>query len=160
MKKRSRRSPEQLIADLNAKIEAIRARAEQKKAKKDPAGKHILAALRSIDRGLGEAKDAEMRRNLEEARATLATCISPDGAVPLTTTKARRRSAPEALADPAAVLRYLTSHPGSRCEDVANALEEESSAVSPVLKALKAEGRARTEGKARGTKYFAVKGAR
>ncbi len=159
MKKRSRRTPEQQIADLNAKIAAIKVRAEQKKAMKDPAGRHIAAALRSIERGLAETKDASMRQALDQARATLAGTISAKG-VASPGGGGRRRSAPAALADPAAILRYLASNPGSRCEDVASALEADTSTVSPVLKSLKTEGKARTEGQARGTKYFAVRGGR
>ena len=59
---------------------------------------------------------------------------------------------------PQAVLEFLASHPGSRCEDIAAAVGADTKVMSPVLKNLKAGGKVRTEGQARGTKYFAGTG--
>ena len=50
--RRSRRSPEEQINDLQKKIEAIKARAEQAKIKKSPSLRHVRAALKSIDKAL------------------------------------------------------------------------------------------------------------
>jgi hypothetical protein len=160
MKKRSRRTPQQQIADLQAKIASIKQRAEQKKAMKDPAVKHITAALRSIDRALAESKDAATRQSLNEARKLLTAGHAPSPAILIPAApgaRARKPVASSSQADPKAILRYLSSNPGSRCEDIAAALETDSRSLSPVLKTLKTEGKAKTEGQARGTRYFAAR---
>ena len=59
--KRHRRTAEQIIADLQAEIERIKARAVEQKARKDPALRHISSALRAIDKALGETKDKATR---------------------------------------------------------------------------------------------------
>ena len=60
-KKRTRRTPEQKIADLKAKIERIKARAAQAKVKKDPTLRHISGAVRAIDKAAAATKDAVTR---------------------------------------------------------------------------------------------------
>jgi hypothetical protein len=160
MNKRTRRTPQQQIADLQAKIAAIKQRAEQKKAMKDPALKHVAAALRSIDRALSESKDAALRQSLNEARKLLTSGHAPSSGVLIPAApgaRARKPAPSSSQADPKAILRYLSSNPGSRCEDIAAALETDSRSLSPVLKSLKTEGKAKTEGQARGTRYFAAK---
>ena len=42
---RTRRTPEQRIADLEKKIEQVRRRAEQRKAKRDPTLKYVAGAV-------------------------------------------------------------------------------------------------------------------
>ena len=44
------------------------------------------------------------------------------------------------------VLRHVEAHPGCRCADIAGALGVDAKAVSPVLKELMADGKARCEG--------------
>ncbi len=80
--KRKRRSPQEMIADLEAQVARIRARAERRKAKKDPTLRHIAAAVRSIDKALGEAEDVATRQALDEARATLGAVLSLSAAMP------------------------------------------------------------------------------
>lgn len=159
MKKRTRRSPQQQIADLQAKIATIQQRAERKKAMQDPALKHVTSALRSIERALAECKDPAMRKSLGEARELLGSSAPSRVAVLVPAGGGGRRSKKAAAprTDPAAVLRFLQDHPGSRCEDIAQALETDSRALSTLLKGLKTDGKAKTEGQARGTRYFAVK---
>ena len=48
MAKRTRRTPEQMIQDLQAEIERVKARAARAKAKKDPALRHVSAAVRAM----------------------------------------------------------------------------------------------------------------
>mgnify|MGYP001493838268 CR=1 FL=1 len=50
--RRQRRTVDQQIADLAAKIAALQQREAQKKAKADPALRHATAAVRSIDKAL------------------------------------------------------------------------------------------------------------
>src|SRR5262245_9179889 len=78
-KKRVRRDAEQLIRDLEAKIVSIRARAERKKVKADPAMRHTAAAVKAIDKALAETKDATTRQALGEARSTLSACLALNG---------------------------------------------------------------------------------
>lgn len=157
MNKRSRRTPEQQIADLQAKITELQERKERREALQDPARRHVAAALRTVDKALEVCSDAALKTNLRDVRERLAGCVDPKGVlVPKAAPKSRPRpAASQVEVDPDAVLRYLKLNPGSRCEDVAKGLDLESSAISPVLKALKTDGKARTEGQARGTKYFA-----
>ena len=82
-KKRTRRTAEQRIADLQAEIEQIKARAAAQKIKKDPALRHISGAVRSIDKALGETKDKVTRAALTEARTGLSACLTLNGAAPV-----------------------------------------------------------------------------
>ena len=159
--KQKRRPPQQVIAALEAKIAGIRARAERQKAKKDPAMRHIAAAVRSIDKALAGSKDVATRQALDEARATLGAVLSLDGAAPRAGRSGRKAARPprESQVQPKAVLQYLTSHPGSRSADIAEAIGEDTKAVSRVLKTLRAEGRAKSKGQARGMRYFAGSGS-
>src|SRR6266850_5628704 len=78
-KKRVRRDAEQLIADLEAKIEAIKARAVRQRAKANPAVRHTVAAVRSIDKAMAAATDSVLRRSLEEAREVLSAYLTLQG---------------------------------------------------------------------------------
>ncbi len=153
--KRKRRPPQQLIADLEAQIARIRARAERQKAKKDPTLRHIAAAVRSIDKALAEAEDVPTRQMLDEARATLGAVLSLNGAAPMA---GRGRVAVRAHRGRQVrhedVLQYITSHPGSRCEDIAAVVDADTKTVGRVLKTMRSEGKVRSEGQARGTRYF------
>ena len=151
-----RRSPQQIIADLEAQIAKVRARAERKKAKKDPTLRHVSAAVRSIDKALDACQDSASAKALDEARATLSAVLSLSGSLPKA---ARSAGAPgprrRGQVQPDAVLRFVGSHPGSRCEDIAASIGADTKALSLVLKELKTEGRLRAEGQARGTRYYA-----
>jgi hypothetical protein len=156
---RKRRSTQEIIADLEGQIAKIRGRAEQRKAKKDPTLRHIGAARRSIDKALAAAEDGATRRALDEARATLSALLSLNGAAADPgargmKVRARRAGTVEA----AGVLKFIAGHPGSRCEDLANALGADSKELSSVLRNLRADGQVRTEGMARGMRYFADSG--
>jgi len=76
---RTRRTPEQIVADLEAKIEAVKDRAAAKEAaaevKGSPDGTAFLAAVRAVDKAMrvaGEEENDQMARALEAARASLA----------------------------------------------------------------------------------------
>lgn len=151
--KRKHRSPEEQIADLEAKIAQVKQRAERQRAKKDPTIRHVTSAIRAIDKALGVAEDSATREGLDEARATLAAVLRLNGAEPKTESGTRMRRGGQAREEE--ILRQVQDHPGSRCEDIARALGADTKAVSPVLKRLKEEGRVRSKGQARGTRYFA-----
>ncbi len=71
---KSRRSPEQIIADLQARIDQVKRREKAREMKKSPATKQLLAAVRAIDKGLEAA--------LKEGNGTLKTALF-DGREPL-----------------------------------------------------------------------------
>ena len=80
--KRYRRTPEEMVADLQAQIEKVKRRAAAKKAKASPELKHTLEAVRQIDKALGTAKDKTHKGALSEARDALAGYLKLEG-VPL-----------------------------------------------------------------------------
>lgn len=154
---RNVRTPEQMIADLEAKIAAVKRRAERQKVKKDPALKHINAAVKSIDKALAASSDGATRTALDEARATLAAVLAMSG---ISAKGARGTLVPRARGsagkvDAARVHAWLVEHPGARAEDMSAALGTDSLGLRPALQELRNEGRARTEGKARATRYYA-----
>ena len=53
------------------------------------------------------------------------------------------------------VLSYVKTHPGSRLEEIGRGLKKDTSGLKLPVKELMGSGRLRTEGKKRGTKYFA-----
>ncbi len=155
--KRKRRSPQEMVADLEARIVRVRARAERRKAKKNPALRHIAAAVRSIDKALAESEDVATRQALGEARATLGAVLSLSAAMPKAGrggVAAQGKRGRQVL--PEDVLQYIISHPGSRCRDIAATVGADTKAVSSVLRSLRTAGKVRSEGQARATKYFAA----
>ena len=68
----TRRTPEQMVADLEAKIAAVKARAATKKAKAEPAGKALLVAAKAVDKAIEAAQgNEELVRALEAGRAPM-----------------------------------------------------------------------------------------
>ena len=153
MAKRTRRTPEQMIKDLQDEIVRIKDRAAKAKLKKDPALKHVSAAIRSIDKAAEATSDKAVSKGLEEARATLAACLSlagGDAAASTLTPHARVSVEPESI------VAYLASNPGSSGEDVAKALGCDTKTLRPAMKKLIADKRVKTKGKARGMRYTAT----
>ena len=71
---KKRRSPEQMIADHEAEIERIRARAATKELKADPAVQEALRLARALVKGqtvAKEAKDEALQEALSEAHAAV-----------------------------------------------------------------------------------------
>jgi N-methylhydantoinase B/oxoprolinase/acetone carboxylase alpha subunit len=71
---RKHRTPEQVVADLEAKIAAVKQRAASKEAKANPVGKALLLAVKAIDKAqavAAEAKNEPLGRALEASRAPL-----------------------------------------------------------------------------------------
>ena len=70
----TRRTPEQMIADYEAKIAAVKARAAAKEAKNSPEGAALLTAARALQKAQAAAKgakDEKMDKALEAALAPL-----------------------------------------------------------------------------------------
>jgi hypothetical protein len=94
MTQRTRRDDEQLISDLQARIEAIRARAARKKARGNPSVRFTIAAVRSLDKATGATEDTVHRKSLEEARSGLAAWLSMSGIAMPASRRTRRAAAP------------------------------------------------------------------
>ncbi len=153
---RRRRGIDQRIADLEAKIAAIKDREARKKAKADPALRQTSLALRAIDKALLATKDAEIKKALGAARTSVAAALALGGVGRDTEGGRVRRSAAEIgdLAD--ALLNYVRNNPGQRSEQIAEALAADTSAIRPVMKRLISGGKVTTEGQRRGMTYSAV----
>lgn len=79
--------------------------------------------------------------------------------------KAARRAAGRGAAGGAAtgsedVLAHIRGNPGLRLEEMSTSMGVASASLRPAVQQLLAEGRVRTEGRARGTRYFAGGGGR
>jgi len=147
---RTRRNEEQLIADLEQKIEQIKARAAAKAAKKDPTLRHIAKAIKAIDSATSATGDAATRSALGEARMTLSACLQLQG-VPVPQNGRARSSL-----DPEAVLAYVRSNPGQRGEQIASSLGTDTKTLRGAMKRLIEQQKVRTKGERRGMQYFAA----
>ncbi len=151
---RVRRTDQQLIADLQAKIAQIKERAEKKRAKRDPALRHISAALRSIDKAKAGTKDPATHRALDEARATLGACLSLNRAAPSNgVLVAQPRRSSKATVDSDALLDYIRENPGQRGEQIASAFGISTGAMRPVMRQLIEKNQVKTKGERRGMSY-------
>jgi hypothetical protein len=154
---RTRRTPEQQIADLEAKIAVIKHRAERQKVKKSPVLRHVRAAVKSIDIAVKESNgDQATRQALGEARATLAACLQLAGVVVPTdggTRRARQTAGNGAVVTSNDLLAYVQAHPGLRAEDIASALGTSSTTMRPRMRKLIDAGQVKTHGAKRGMTY-------
>jgi hypothetical protein len=81
-KKRHRRSPEEIIDDLQQEIKRLRAKSNARAIKESPAVKLTLTAIRNIDKGLDAAAsegNSHLRHALADARRSLATYLEKKG---------------------------------------------------------------------------------
>ena len=153
--KRKRRTPEQMIQDLQAEIERIR---EAEKAKSSPARKAAKAALRS----LAKAKDLAAEEGESDLVAAVDRAIAAlsDGAGETSPAGGRIRRTQEEIEElSAGIWDTLAEQPGMSISDLAAALEMTSKEVRGPLKAMLEAGQVRKKGERRGTQYF-TKGRR
>lgn len=80
--RRKRRSPEELIADLQRKIDEVQRRKAAREMKQSPAVKHGLGAVRAIDAALdlaAEEQNSHLRHALADARRPLVSFFENQG---------------------------------------------------------------------------------
>lgn len=80
--KRHRRTPEEIVAELQQRIAKVQARAAAKALRASPTAAATLTALKSIDKALGVAAQAnasELRRVLAEVRKPIAEFLDAEG---------------------------------------------------------------------------------
>lgn len=75
----TRRTTEQIVADLQAKIDAVQARAARRQARANPAVRHGTAAIKAIDKATRETTDGAARNALEDARGALSAWLALEG---------------------------------------------------------------------------------
>lgn len=76
------RKPEQIIADLEAKIRDVKRRAASKESKKSASVKRAITAIRALDKGMDQAKEdgeSKLRHALAEARKLVAEQLATMG---------------------------------------------------------------------------------
>lgn len=81
-KQRYRRSDDELIADLKARINELEQRKATKQLKASPASRQASSAYRALTKGIEMcegAGDAELKRTLSEAQRLLATHFESQG---------------------------------------------------------------------------------
>jgi hypothetical protein len=152
--KRTRRTPELLIAELEARIAQVKRRAERQKVKRDPALGHITLAVRSIDKAMAATQDGATRAAVGEARTTLAAVLALNGVISAGSKVRGASGNGGAKPDTERVARYIADHPGSRAEDIATALGAGTAQLRPALTKLKSTGAVESKGKARATRYY------
>lgn len=160
-----RRTTEQQILDLQAKIKSIQERAERKKVKANPAVKFMSMALRSIDKALNSTDDQVLKKALDEARATIASCLALTGVKKGLSQRSLTPRAPKARAsstenggsqpDANNLIAFLRTNPGSSSEAITKQFATDAATLRGAMRELLDQGKVTTKGQRRGTKYFA-----
>ena len=81
-KTRTRRSPEQIISDLQAQIKSVKARAAAKEMKSSPAVKKAISAIRALDKGMElahEEGNSLLHHALADSRRSLGEFLEKQG---------------------------------------------------------------------------------
>lgn len=98
--RRKRRTPEELIADLQRKIDEVERRKAVREMKRSPAVKHGLGALRSLEAALelaSQEQNSSLGSALLEAKRPLAGYFEAQG-LSLPAARARRSPRPRGAA--------------------------------------------------------------
>ena len=81
-KRKKRRTPDEIIADLQQEIRRVRSQQQARERKPSPATKSALAALKAIDKALASAAEhdeTDLRHALAEGRRALAAHLVDQG---------------------------------------------------------------------------------
>lgn len=81
-RRRKRRSPDEIINDLQEEIRRVRARAKARELKESPSIKAAFSAVKAIDKGLdaaAEENNALLRHALADARKAIAKYLEDQG---------------------------------------------------------------------------------
>lgn len=81
-KRRKRRTPDEMIADLQAEIARVKERAKARELKQSPTARLVIKLVRDMDKALEVAKgegNNEVRRVLGDARAPVAAFLTSQG---------------------------------------------------------------------------------
>jgi predicted HTH transcriptional regulator len=113
-------------------------------------------ALRSIDKGLNASEDQVLRKALDEARATVSSCLGLLGVVAKAKLTPKRRAKAAVALDSEQVLTYARNNAGMKGEVIAEQFGTDTATLRVVLKQLAADGAITSEGKGRGTVYVAA----
>lgn len=92
--RRKRRSPEEMIADLQAQIESVKIRAQARELKESPAMKRTLMLVRGLNKAMAEAaeeKNNGLQGALKDAHRALADFLAKQGVRPPKPRKPRGR---------------------------------------------------------------------
>lgn len=153
--KRKRRSPEEMIRDLQAEIERIK---EAEKAKSSPARKQAKSALKALAKThelAASEGDTELERAVQQAIALL----EGTGGGGDVSGGRLRRSQEDIEALTVAIWDTLKEQPGMSISELAEALETTSKDIRGPLKAMLETEQVRKTGERRATRYF-TKGRR
>ena len=80
--RRKRRTPEEIISDLQKQIREVKARAAAKELKQSPAIKKATSALRALDKSMALAKEenhSRLHHALADSRRALAEFLEQEG---------------------------------------------------------------------------------
>lgn len=80
--RRKRRSPDEIIADLQEEIRRVRSRQKARELKESPAHRSALAAVRAMDKALEAAAEegaTALRHALADGRKALGTYLESQG---------------------------------------------------------------------------------
>jgi hypothetical protein len=102
--KYQRRTDDDRIAELNAKIEGIRERAERRAARANPAVRQATIALKAIEKALRESPEDNLRAALDTAAGVIRTALAtaaprapePEPVAPKRRQRAKREPTPAA----------------------------------------------------------------
>ena len=81
-RRRKRRTPDEIIADLQEEIRRVRARQKARELKESPAHKTALAALKALDKALdvaAEENETALRHALADGRKALGAYLEKQG---------------------------------------------------------------------------------
>jgi len=99
--KKQQRPADARIAELQAKIDGIKARDERKRARAKPEVRFAIGAAKLLDKALGATTDATLRTAFSEARTLVAAAVAVEGVAVAASMTAggklgrKRKSAPQ-----------------------------------------------------------------